>query len=96
MCSSDVTALKPILYCAPPQNGHYISQDTFSKMLLEKKGTISDAAATNTLLEEEANYFKRAKEAPFGALQCSTSCFQGGKLLEILEKSSLVSLVQFA
>ena len=54
MCSSDVTALKPILYCAPPQNGHYISQDTFSKMLLEKKGTISDAAATNTLLEEEA------------------------------------------
>ena len=80
MCSSDVTALKPILYCAPPQNGHYISQDTFSKMLLEKKGTISDAAATNTLLEEEANYFKRAKEAPFRALQCS-SCFQAKKVI---------------
>ena len=68
----------------------------FPRCYLKKKGTISDAAATNTLLEEEANYFKRAKEAPFGALQCSTSCFQGGKLLEILEKSSLVSLVQFA
>ena len=69
----------------------------FPRCYLKKKGTISDAAATNTLLEEEANYFKRAKEAPFRvALQCS-SCFQASKkLLEILEKSSLVSLVQFA
>ena len=52
----------------------------FPRCYLKKKGTISDAAATNTLLEEEANYFKRAKEAPFRALQCS-SCFQAKKVI---------------
>ena len=95
VCISDVAALKPILFSSPKWP-LYFSRHIFQDVTWKKR-TISDAAtATNTLLEEEANYFKRAKEAPFGALQCSTSCFQGGKLLEILEKSSLVSLVQFA